>query len=356
MLRDFVAANRDEILARARRRVSVRSAPAATETELVRGLPKFLDQLRDALLHASSKSFSDHSELKETASQHGADLFQQGLTVEQVVQDYGDLCQVITGLAIEQRANIAADEFQMLNLCLDEAIAGAVGAYVGHRERAVSDQGTEKLGMLAHEMRNMLHAAMLSFASIKRGVVAPAGSTGTMLERSLVGLQTLIDRSLAEVRLDAGIQSPEEVPVWQVIEEAATGASIVARTRGLDLNVAPVDHAIYVKADHQILTAALANLLQNAIKFTRRDSVIALRVIATETRVLIEVEDSCGGLPPGQAENLLKPYVQAGRDRTGLGLGLTICVKSAKAMAGELRVRDLPGKGCVFTIDLPKHL
>jgi len=43
-------------------------------------------------------------------------------------------------------------------------------------------------------------------------------------------------------------------------------------------------------------------------------------------------------------------------DRTGLGLGLSICSKAVKAMAGELRIRDLPGKGCIFTIELPRSV
>jgi signal transduction histidine kinase len=80
-----------------------------------------------------------------------------------------------------------------------------------------------------------------------------------------------------------------------------------------------------------------------------------VRALTTTSRVLIEVEDECGGLPPGQVEELLQPFTQRGGDRTGLGLGLSICVKAVKAMAGELHIRDLPGRGCIFTIDLPKQ-
>jgi signal transduction histidine kinase len=355
MLRKFVETNREEILARARLRVSARNAPVATETELRHGLPVFLDQLGAALLRASSQEAANHTDLEASAGEHGRDLFERGLTAAQVVHDYGDLCQVITGLAIEQKAAIRADEFQTLNLCLDDAIAGAVTAFGAHRERAISDEGTERLGVLAHEMRNVLNAAMLSFASIKKGVVGPGGSTGAMLERNLIGLQTLIDRSLADVRLEAGLQNVERVPVWEIIEEVAIGASIVAQSRGLQLAVTSGDHAVIVTADRQILTAAVANLLQNALKFTQRPSTVSLRASTTVSRVLIEVEDQCGGLPPGKAASLLQPFIQRGHDRTGLGLGLSICIKAMKAIEGELRISDLPGKGCVFTIDLPKQ-
>ena len=227
--------------------------------------------------------------------------------------------------------------------------------YSRQRGEAIAAEGTERLGILAHEMRNLLNTALMSFESIKAGVVAPGGSTSAMLERSLMGLLTLIDRSMADVRLDAGMQNVERVPVWEVLGEVQIGASMVARKRGLQFAVTSVDHAVIVEADRQILCAAVANLVQNALKFTRRGTTVTLKASTTTSRVLIDVEDECGGLPPGQAEDLLQPFIQQGRDRTGLGLGLSICVKAVKAIGGELHIKNLPGKGCVFTIDLPKQ-
>jgi CheY-like chemotaxis protein len=196
---------------------------------------------------------------------------------------------------------------------------------------------------------------MLSFASIKRGDVATRGSTSAMLDRSLFRLQTLIDQSLADVRLDAGLLNLVRVPVWEIIEEAEIGAMLIAQAKGLHFEVSSVDRSVIVEADRPILAAALANLLQNAFKFTRPGCTVKLRATTSGARVLIEVEDQCGGLPAGATERLLKPFVQKGPDRTGLGLGLSICLKAVKMMAGELHIRDLPGHGCVFTIDLPKR-
>jgi signal transduction histidine kinase len=80
-----------------------------------------------------------------------------------------------------------------------------------------------------------------------------------------------------------------------------------------------------------------------------------LNVSATTDRIRIEVEDECGGLAPGSIEKMFQPFTQLGNDRSGLGLGLTICRNSVEASGGTLSVRDLPGTGCVFTIDLPRH-
>src|SRR6185295_7332106 len=99
-----------------------------------------------------------------------------------------DVCQVITELAIEQGANISGGEFRTLNLCLEDAIANAVTEYARQRERTIADEGTERLGVLAHEQRNLLNTAMLAFESIKSSRVAAGGSTGLLLGRSLLGL------------------------------------------------------------------------------------------------------------------------------------------------------------------------
>jgi signal transduction histidine kinase len=354
-LREFLDVNREEILARSRLRVTARNFPRVTDVELRRGLPIFLDQLGEALRKATSLEAADHAEIASTATKHGDELFHQGLTVAQVVHDYGDLCQVITGLAVDNKAPIAADEFRTLNLCLDDAIAEAVTEWARLRERAITHEGTERLGVLAHEMRNLLSSALLSFESIRTGVVAPGGSTSAMVQRSLMALLALVDRSMADVRLEAGIQNLERVAVCEIVGEVEIGAAITAKERGVSLVVDSVDPSIVVRADRQILAATVSNLLHNALKFTGAGTTVELRASATATRVLIEVEDECGGLPPGKSESLLEPFNRQGLDRTGLGLGLSICLKAVKAIDGELRIQDLPGKGCIFTIDLPKQ-
>jgi signal transduction histidine kinase len=356
MLRDFIAANESEILEEARLRVASRGASGALDADLADGLPVFLEQLREGLRKASAhEDEDDHQEIERSASRHGGRLFRRGRTAAEVVHEYSGLCHVIAALAIERGTPIEAREFQTLNRCLEEAIAGAVTAHGNERERAASSEETERLGVLAHEMRNIVNTAMLSFSIIRRGAVGAGGSTSAIHERSLIQLNGLIDRSLAEVRLDAGMQNSERLAMRAIIEEVAIGASLFAQTRGIVFAIRPVDPAIFVDADRQILSAAITNLVQNAFKFTRRGSTVDLRTVATANRVLIDVEDECGGLRLEQPETLLRPFVQRGVDRTGLGLGLSICVKAIKASKGELRIRNLPGKGCVFTIDLPKQ-
>jgi signal transduction histidine kinase len=264
------------------------------------------------------------------------------------------VCQALTELAQETDASITTEEFHILNRCLDDAIAQAVTEYMRLREQALNREGSIRSGELAHELRNYLSGVTLGFEMIKRGTVAVRGSVSALISRNLKRMGVLIHRSLAEVRLDAGIEHRERVPVAELIEEAEVGGSLEASTRSLALSVTTVERGVEVEVDRQIVAGAIANLMQNAFKFTRPDGQVSLRTTATSQRVLIEVEDGCGGLPPGKVEELFDAFKQRGDDRSGLGLGLFISRKGIEANDGVIRVRDLPGHGCIFTIDLPR--
>jgi signal transduction histidine kinase len=350
VLHEFLSANRAAIIARTRAKVAERPAPRATEEELEKGIPLFLDQLIDTLRLSRASS----NGIEKGATLHGRELLKRGFSVAQVVHDYGGVCQAVTELAGETNAAITVDEFHTFNRCLDDAIAQAVTEYTRTREQSMADESTERFGSLAHELRNALGCAMLSFQTLRTGSVGLGGSTAALLGRSLSRLSSLIDSSVAEVRLEKGIGAPERVSVCELLEEVEVGASMEANARGLSLAVTRVEHGIDVVVDRQLLAAAVANLLQNAIKFTRPKGNVSLTASSTKDRVLIEVEDQCGGLPPGKIGELFRPFSQRGSNQKGLGLGLSISRRSVEANGGKIRVRDIPGIGCVFTIDLPR--
>jgi signal transduction histidine kinase len=169
-------------------------------------------------------------------------------------------------------------------------------------------------------------------------------------------MNDLIARSLAEVRLESTVQRRETILLAEFVEEIEIGAVIEAKARGHQLTVEPVEFGVLISADRQLLGAAVANLLQNAFKFTRDAGHVWLRTRITADRVFIDIEDGCGGLPPGRAEALFRPFHQYNGDRSGLGLGLSISRKAVYSSGGEIRVRNLPGKGCIFTVELPRKL
>ena len=354
MLHEFISANRHEIIVRCRAKVATRSVPPATAAEIDHGVPVFLDQLSAALRHGRITS----PEIGKSAIKHGHDLLLKGFTVSQVVHDYGDVCQAITDLAVELDEPISTDDFRTLNRCLDDAIAGAVTEYGRERTQSViageSARGSERLGFFAHELRNLMNTAILAFEVLKSGNVGVAGSTGNVLHRSLMASQALISRSLAEVRLTQDIRKREQFLLSELIDEIASAWTMDATARGVRLTVLPVEDGIAIEADRQVLASVVGNLLQNAFKFTRPRTAVTLRVNASAGRVLIEVEDECGGLPPGNVNELFRPFEQRNADRTGLGLGLAFSRWAAEANDGRISARNIPGKGCVFTVDLPR--
>ena len=350
MLYEFLLSHRDEIIASTRARVAARMSPLATDEELKNGVPLFLEQLAETL----RQSRDSDEEISKTATLHGGELLRKGFNVSQVVHDYGDICQAVTALAIDLQAPIDSTEFSTLNRCLDSAIAEAVTEHARLRELAIAAEGTARIGKLAHELRNLLNIIQLSFVMLKTGNVGVGGSTGAVIDRSLMRLRDLVNRSLTEVRLESHIRPKEQFEMADLISEAEIAGAIEASTRKVHLSVAATEPGVIITGDRQLLASAIANLLQNAFKFSHSHGHVSLRTHATAERAMIEVEDECGGLPSGMAKSLFRPFEQRGSDRTGLGLGLSISRDAVTENGGELFVRDLPGKGCVFTIDLPR--
>jgi hypothetical protein len=219
MLHEFLNSNRAELIRRCRSKVGERSSPHVTPLELEHGVPRFLEQLVEELRYdetkpepdfedSSSKDQSGSVEGLRTATSDGDELFEQGYDVGQVVHGYGDICQVITTLAIEMHAPVTVREFRILNRLLDNAIAGAVSSFC-RSESLASDQEAHdlhhQLGSLADEQRQLLDTALVALAAVKYGNVGLMGATGTLLEESLKNLRVLIDKSLPELRLATGM-------------------------------------------------------------------------------------------------------------------------------------------------------
>jgi signal transduction histidine kinase len=349
-LQSLIVTNREELVARARSRLLKRSSPARGN----------LDTLVPYILATLSWRFG-------TLNVEGAGtvlpapdprayesyLSTDGLTITQIVDDYRDVCNVVMELAAERSAPITSDELCTLHRCLEHAIALDLTAYTARREAVILQNEIERSGVFAHELRNELATAVLSFESIKQSIAEPGIKAGAMHTRSLGRLRELIDRSLVETRLDARVVTLVPVVVAELLEEPAAHAAMEAHTRGLSLSISPVDPAIVVDVDRHLITSALTNVLQNALKFTRPHSLISLITRATATHVYILVEDQCGGLP-ANAEHFFQPFEQHSTDRSGVGLGLLIARRAVEANGGHLQVLDLAPRGCRFTIELPR--
>jgi len=227
MLHEFLSANRDELIRRCREKVSARTAPLVTALELEHGVPLFLDQLVETLrreqatpppppkpgaIRVASIRTEASAENSRAAAVHGRELLDKGYTVDQVVHDYGDICQAVTELAVQSEVLVSVEEFRTFNRLLDNAISDAVSSYGRHRDASISAQGerdqSEWRGTLGDEQRVLLDMAVKAFAALKVGNLGLRGATGTLLETTLTKLRDLVDKSLPEMRSSTGTTTP----------------------------------------------------------------------------------------------------------------------------------------------------
>jgi signal transduction histidine kinase len=351
MLFEFVTLQRDAIITKARQKLTARPWPSVSANELENGVPLFLTQLAETLKGEETGSAYSPNAISEGAARHGRDLLALGFTVSQVVHDYGDICQAVTELAIEQHAPITTEEFHTLNRCLDTAIAEAVTEHARLTAAAKSVDESMNISQIAHDIRNLVDNAILAFELVKRGTVAVNGSTSMVLGRNLMSLKDLVGSALSDIRLGAYHQRLERVAVSSFFSDIAGAAALHADYLSVQFVVNPVDPAWAIDVDPQLLESAVTNLLNNAFKFTPAGGRVVLSAHTEQSRLMIEVEDQCGGIPVIEGDPLQRGLPV--HEHHGRGLGLPIARKAVIAQGGDIHIRNMPGHGCVFIIELP---
>lgn len=354
LLHEFLSENKIGILAISEEKTRHLAGMRGASEQLKLGLPLFYEQL---ILVLEEKLNNDApKEMLVAAANHGREFLNLGYSLSHVVHAYGAMCQAITELATLKNAKISAEEFNILNGCLDVAIASAVSEFHFQSNLVAEEREIKSLGFLAHELRNALSSATIAQEMIKAGLVGTGGSTANVLEANLARMRHLIDRSLSEVRMrsDADVFI-EKFRLIDLFEHILTTARMDSNKKNQTLQ-AVVDWQIEIEADRQFILSAVSNLMQNAIKYTSAGKIIVLRAHLKGERVLISVEDECGGIDATKINALFDPYVHSGVDKSGLGLGLAITQRAVQLSQGTMSVHNMPGIGCVFTIDIPQCL
>jgi hypothetical protein len=202
-LDQFLKDNRAELITRTRAKVAARSSPPADSAERERGVPLFLSQLSTALeaqgpggvTSSMEASRASQPAISETAAQHGRELLKLGFSIDQVVHDYGDVCQAVTELAEERGVSVSVADFHTLNRCLDNAIAGAVTAWTDERERTREDPSGQSASTLTRDLGRLVDQARATYDVIRGGKVGVSGATGTLLLRALDAMRALLDEA-----------------------------------------------------------------------------------------------------------------------------------------------------------------
>jgi len=180
-----------------------------------------------------------------------------------------------------------------------------------------------------------------------------------VLLKSYARLYTLIDNLiqfslLAEDRLSI---NTTKVPVIRLIESTITHAQATALDKQIILNYTMPSATLRVQADEQKITWALAQLVDNAIKFNNVGGEVTLNTAEENGLVNVYVCDNGIGIPKEKIQELFQPFHQldgsATRHYGGIGIGLVLVRLILEAHGARLNVKSTQGKGSVFSFSLP---
>lgn len=347
----FLETYREEILELSKKKTKHLAGTLGTSDHLKQGVPRFYEQL--ILILKNKRSEKPSEEMLATAARHGKEFLRLGYSISHVVHSYGAVCQAITEAADSKNVSISPDGFNILNSSLDVAISAAVSEFQFQSKSSHEEREVERIGFLVHELRSAVSAASIAHDMIKTGLVGARGSTSSALGANLIRIRNLIDRSLAEVRMrsDADFMI-EDFRLFDLFNQILATAQIEATKKNQSLE-ADVDHNIELRADRQLIVSIIANLIQNAIKYTKENGKISITAKTDHDMVSIEIEDECGGIEEENINSLFAPFVQKNSDRAGMGLGLAIVHRAVELSHGTISVENLPSKGCRFILQIP---
>ncbi|QGL65665.1 response regulator [Stenotrophomonas maltophilia] len=230
------------------------------------------------------------------------------------------------------------------------------------QQQGLDQKQAQMTGMISHEVRNSAQAVMASIDLLGQAPL-PAGQRELVAAAATASqtLRGLLNRTLDFSRLASGTFRPKQAPcnVPAICTQALQAITPLAQKKALSLQLcAPQAPFPMLATDPDCLRQLLDNLLGNAVKFTDVGGVelrLQLDAPTKNASLLIEVIDSGIGIAPAQMSALFEPFRQAdaGRQRGGSGLGLSICRTLAEAMGGTLDVHSVHGRGSRFILRLP---
>lgn len=352
---EALAARGGEVISRWKDAVRGALVPEAMPPmELVDAMPAFLDEIVAALRERARRHEPEpHAGSVTTAREHGSQRLRLGFSLEEVVHEYGALESAVTATLLDAGVALDLADLRVVFETIVEGIAQAVSQYVAQRDAELARQANEHFAFVAHELRNPLATSMAALRLLQMRGELPADSRAAQaLQRGLQRTATLVDETLATARTLSGIELRRTpATLRELLDVAAAEATPEAEEKGVAIHVsAEGDRRLEV--DERLIRSALGNLLRNAVEYTPSGTV-ELRGRASDTGVTFEVEDHCGGLPPGKVEEAFTPFVRLRQDSGGFGLGLAITKQAAEAHGGSVRVKNVPGTGCIFVLELP---
>ena len=216
---------------------------------------------------------------------------------------------------------------------------------------------TALLRAVSHDLRSPLMAILTSAGALAHGELALEPSDRRELSETILAEAQRLDRLVGNLldlsRLQAGAASPEAAD-WAVEDVVLEALAAVEAAGRVEVSL-PEDASPLVHADPHQTERAVANLVENALRYSPADERVRVQVRATASEVLVRVVDRGPGVPPGEADRIFEPFQRGSRagDVRGAGLGLAIARGFVEANGGRIWVESHEGQGATFVLALP---
>lgn len=263
----------------------------------------------------------------------------------------------------EQEVRLRTADLVAANADLEREIGERKAAEAGLEEaRAEAEQANQAksrfLAAASHDLRQPLQSMFLFASSLHRHVVDGKGVEAlTRIERNLDILKGLLDSLLDLSRLDVNVIEPNITTfhLRPMLDDIVAAYGRVAASKGIELEYGAVTDCM-VRSDTTLLGRMIRNLVENALRYTERGSIVLSARVTGDT-VRIDVEDTGIGIPLHEQQRIFEEFHQIGnpgRDKAqGLGLGLAIVQRLSRILAHSVELSSRLGVGSTFSITLP---
>jgi signal transduction histidine kinase len=228
--------------------------------------------------------------------------------------------------------------------------------------RRLERERKDMLSMFAHDMKNPLITVggfLSRLISGKAGLLTEKQANYVELMRDeLRRLERYITDFLELSRLESTGYEPVPAPfnMAAALKMRIEMARIEADKKDINIQFdISEDTAIMVSADAIQIDRVIANLMDNAIKYTGSGGTITVKLLDRDTDVLVQIADTGIGIPEEHVQHIFNAFYRVGRDAKGSGLGLSIAKRTVEANGGKIWVESVHEKGSVFSFTLPKQ-
>jgi signal transduction histidine kinase len=220
----------------------------------------------------------------------------------------------------------------------------------------------ELLASVSHEFRSPLHIILGYLELAREGAFGafPAGLGDALAKITWNAghLLELVEGFLDLAKLESSTLKTERVDVARLVRALVVDNELLIQSRPIALRAEVAGRLPQVLAEGAKLRVILQNLLTNALKFTEHGEVVVLADVSRDDAVRIRVRDTGPGIPADARERIFELFQQlhpGDMRKKGVGLGLALARRFARAMGGDLTVESTMGEGSTFTLTLPTH-